>query len=116
MKPIIHGTGWLQKDAWTATQPTTYKRIVCFDLMLTNSRGEPVKWSAEIHDEALATKVEPKLVAGAAVIFRAILDAMPYVRHDVQKGFTRYLIVTDLEFSRLPGSAEAEPAEVATTA
>ena len=34
----IAATGWLQKDAWTATVPGTYARILCFDLFLVNHR------------------------------------------------------------------------------
>lgn len=106
------GTGWLQKDAWLATQPVTYAQILCFDLMVR--AGEQVApWRAEIRDKELADRIGPKLIAGAAIMFHGRLEARPFFeRHGVQKGFSRYLEITHVEFSRLP--AAADPATAAT--
>ncbi len=94
-------TGWLQKDAWAATVPSTLRRIVSFDLVTRSSAGEEVPWRCEIRDEQLATRVEAKLCAGAAVMVTAKLDGRPFVKRGVQEGWTRLLAVEDVEFSRV---------------
>lgn len=110
------GTGWLVKDSWTATTPGTHRRLLLFDLMIANDDGEPAPWRCEIEREALINRVESKLVAGAGIILCAELRARPFVRHNVREGFSRYLLVHHVEFSRLPVAADQpqpEPAPVA---
>jgi len=94
-------TGYLVKDAWSTVQPGTYRQILCFDLMLTGRDGKAVPWRCELDDEGEAKRVGPKLVAGAGVIVGAELAGRAWSEHGVQKGFTRYLAVTHVEFSRV---------------
>lgn len=102
----LTATGWLVKDAWTTTQPGTGRQLLLFDLMLENENNEPAPWRCEIEKPDLAHRIEAKLVAGAGVIVRAELRARPFVKHGVREGFTRFLIVDRVEFSRLPVAAE----------
>lgn len=102
----LTATGWLVKDAWSATQPGTGRQLLLFDLMLGNEDGEPAPWRCEIESETLTHRVETKLVAGASVMVRAELRARPFVKHGVHEGYTRFLVVDRLEFSRLPVGAE----------
>lgn len=97
----VMATGWLVKDAWSTTQPTTYRQILCFDLMLPGE-GEPAPWRCEIGDEEYAKLVGRKLTAGAAVMVRGELRARPWVKSGVKEGFTRWIAVDRVEFSRVP--------------
>jgi hypothetical protein len=103
----IAATGWLQKDAWTATVPGTYARILCFDLFLVNHRrpaAPAVPWRCEIADTTLQAEVSPKLVAGAGLMVRGELDAVPFIKAGVISGYTRTIQCDRVEFSRLPVS------------
>lgn len=121
----LNATGWLQKDAWKATVPVTFKQIVLFDIYLANDDGvdgiEPAPWRCEVTNLADIQRHEAKLVAGAALIIRGELRAVPFIQHGIHKGFARFIAVDRLEFSRLPeralaaaAPAEAQPAEAPT--
>ena len=100
----LNATGWLQKDAWKATVPVTFKQIVLFDLYLANDDGvdgiEPAPWRCEVTNLADIQRHEAKLVAGAALIIRGELRAKPFIQHGVHKGFTRFIgpIITSYQF------------------
>lgn len=109
----INATGWIQKEAWTATVPTSGKRLLCFDLFLVSHRhpaAPAVPWRCEIADAALQAEVEPKLVAGAGLMVRGELEAVPFIKSGVVSGYTRTIQIDRLEFSRLPVSAAQEAA------
>lgn len=114
----LNATGWLQKDAWTATVPGTYARIVCFDLFLVSHRhpaAPAVPWRCEISDARLQAEVESKLVAGSGLMVRGELEAVPFIKSGVISGYTRTIQIDRLEFSRLPVSA-AQPQPQPTAA
>lgn len=112
----VNATGWLQKDAWTATTPAPHRRLVIFDAMLENARGQPAPWRCEIEDEALGMRVEAKLVAGAGLMLRGELCAVPFIKHGVHSGFTRLIVVDKVEFSRVVAAAASpDPAATAAT-
>ena len=114
----ITATGWLQKEAWTATVPGTYARILCFDLFLVSHRhpaAPAVPWRCEISDPTLQADTGPKLVAGAGVMVRGELEAVPFIKAGVISGYTRTIQIDRLEFSRLPVSAAQPKAEATST-
>jgi len=113
----LNATGWLQKDAWTATVPGTYARILCFDLFLVNHRrpaAPAVPWRCEISDATLQAEAGPKLVAGAGLMVRGELEAVPFLKNGVVSGYTRTIQCDRVEVSRLPVSAAQPAAEAAT--
>ena len=113
----VNATGWLQKDAWTATVPGTYARILCFDLFLVSHRhpaAPAVPWRCEIADATLQADTGPKLVAGAGLMVRGELEAVPLLKNGVVSGYTRTIQLDRVEFSRLPVSAHQPTAEATT--
>jgi|GEM_PF-6451378 len=111
------GTGWLQKEAWTATVPTTMEQILLFDLYLAHDDHltgmQAAPWRCEITQLAIKQRHAAKLIPGAAVMVRGELMAKPYIKNGVHSGFTRYIAVDRLEFSRLPAPAEPAVQETA---
>lgn len=113
----LNATGWLQKPAWFATSASTKRRVLCFDIYLVNERSdapaEPAPWRAEIDDEMIMHRSEAKLVAGAGLMIRGELCTRPFMKNGVHSGFTRYIQIDRLEFSRLPIAADqpTEPEE-----
>lgn len=105
----VMATGWLVKEAWSTTQPRTYRQILCFDLMLAQG-DEAAPWRCEIEDEALGRELGPKLLPGTAVMIRGELRTRAFVKQGVKEGFSRWIAVDRLEFSRVRQPA-AEPAE-----
>lgn len=108
----INATGWIQKEAWTATVPTSGKRLLCFDLFLVNdddpSAAEPAPWRCEIEALAVQQRAEGKLVPSAGLIIRGQLRARPFYKGGVLSGYTRIIVVDRCEFSRLPVAAAQE--------
>jgi hypothetical protein len=112
----VNATGWIQKDAWTATVPATYARIVCFDLFLVNHyhpAAPAVPWRCEISDLKLQAEAGPKLVAGAGLMIRGELEAVPFIKAGVVSGYTRTIQIDRVEFSRLPVSVNQPAQETA---
>lgn len=113
----FNGTGWLQKPAWFATSAATKSRVLCFDIFLVNERHgttEPAPWRCEM--EELTNPIdryEPKLVAGTGIMIRGELCTRAFMKNGVHSGFSRFIQLDRLEFSRLPVAAdqpETEPA------
>ncbi len=105
----IIGTGWLQKDAWSAYTASGVRRLV-WELMLSAEGADAVPWNCEIHDGALAEKCAPKLLAGAAIIVRGELATRPFEKAGRTVGHVRYLLIERVEFTRLPKRAQEAPA------
>lgn len=113
----LNATGWLQKPAWFATSAATKTRVLCFDLFLINERDgktEPAPWRCEIDELTMPIqRYETKLVAGAGVIVRGELCTRPFTKNGVHTGFSRFIQVDRLEFSRLPVAADQLAPETA---
>lgn len=99
-------TGWLQKAGTIAYTPAGRRKLM-FDVMLAASapETEATPWRCEIADPELIARVESKLTPGTAVILQAELHGRPFREKDVIKGYTRYLAVTAIEFSRVAAVA-----------
>jgi hypothetical protein len=97
----ITATGWLVKEPWDTFRPSG-QRVICWDVMLAQAEGEPAPWRCEMEDTKHAQECLPKLVPGAAVIIQGELRARPYKKHGVTEGYSRFIDVHRIEFSRLP--------------
>jgi hypothetical protein len=97
----ITATGWLVKEAWETFRPSG-RRVICFDLMLAQAEGEPAPWRCEMEDTDHAKACLPRLMPGAAVIMQGTLRARPFQKHGVTEGYSRFIEVLRIEFSRLP--------------
>lgn len=113
----LNATGWLQKPAWFATSAATKTRVLCFDVFLINERDgktEPAPWRCEIEELTMPIqRYETKLVAGAGVMVRGELCTRPFTKNGVHTGFSRFIQVDRLEFSRLPVAADQLAPETA---
>lgn len=108
-------TGWLTKPATKAYTPGGMPKLT-FDLMIAGDIGEePTPWRCEIDRSNLIQKSEDLLVSGRSVIITAKLCGRPFKERDIQKGFTRFLRIQDIEFMKPDRAAVTESPEAVAT-
>lgn len=104
-------TGWLIKPG-TKAYTTSGRPKLAFEIMIAGDPGdEPTPWHCEIENPALIEKAEDLLAPGRSVAITAKLCGRPFKQRDIQKGFSRYLRVLDIEFVKPDRGAIAEPTE-----
>lgn len=105
---VVIVTGFLMKAAYAA-YATSMRKFLIFDAMLSaEGDAEPTPWRCEIEDPGEIENAEPLLTAGRGVLLHAELAGRPFVKGEVQSGYTRFLKVKRVQFVRVDRAKAAE--------